>query len=264
MQRHPTPAHALLSAHHGKRRPRTGQPDPRRRPDDFEARLPSTRTPSYWRTAKRPDGPASPSDRSRHRSAVRRFKAHAASRYNRPSRTLEADLLSLLGTSSIATAGRSDERVVVHQPVTRTGRLFMTSYTPGSGLPSAIPTLGSVPNDSTSSQVSRRSRALQGTEYSGYFVSGAHRNGAIGSTPMFFASSLTPCRIVTTGSRAGRSPPLPEPPHQVQHFVFSNLGARTAARRLQRPAARAPPSVRSLAQLHPGVGAGSFQPASGN
>ena len=134
----------------------------------------------------------------------------------------------------------------------------MTSYTPGSGLPSAIP-LGSVPND-TSSQVSRRSRALRGTNTpaTSYPELTEKRRHRIDADVLRQLADTMPDRDHQVLELIARHRFLTT--HQVQHFVFNNLGtedsaARTTRHVLQRLTRTA--LIRSLAQRIGGVRAGS-------
>ena len=134
----------------------------------------------------------------------------------------------------------------------------MTSYTPGSGLPSAIP-LGSVPND-TSSQVSHRSRALRGTNTpaTSYPELTEKRRRRIDADVLRQLADTMPDRDHQVLELIARHRFLTT--HQVQHFVFNNLGteesaARTTRHVLQRLTRTA--LIRSLAQRIGGVRAGS-------
>lgn len=134
----------------------------------------------------------------------------------------------------------------------------MTSYTPGSGLPSAIPP-GS-PRMSPSSQVSRRSRAVRGTNTpaTSYPELTEKRRRRIDTDVLRQLVDVMPERDRQVLELIARHRFLTT--HQIQRFAFNDLGteesaARTTRHVLQRLARTA--LIRSLAQRIGGVRAGS-------
>jgi len=134
----------------------------------------------------------------------------------------------------------------------------MTNYTPGSGLPAAIP-LGT-PSLPLSSQVSRRSRNLRGTNTPSvsYPELTEKRRRRIDADVLRQLATVMPERDHQVLELIARHRFLTT--HQIQYFVFNSLGteesaARTTRHVLQRLARTA--LIRSLTQRIGGVRAGS-------
>lgn len=134
----------------------------------------------------------------------------------------------------------------------------MTNYTPGSGLPSAIP-LGSS-STLPSPQVSRRSRDLRGTNTpaASYPELTEKRRRRIDADVLRQLADAMPERDHHVLELIARHRFLTT--HQIKHFAFDSLGteesaARTTRHVLQRLARTA--LIRSLAQRIGGVRAGS-------
>lgn len=134
----------------------------------------------------------------------------------------------------------------------------MTTYTPGSGLPSAIPPGSTLM--SPSSQVSRRSRALRGTNTpaTSYPELTEKRRHRIDADVLRQLADAMPERDHQVLELIARHRFLTT--HQIQRFAFNDLGteesaARTTRHVLQRLARIA--LIRSLAQRIGGVRAGS-------